>query len=175
LRSCGCQGYADGSGAYQCPFSKLPDLHFTLGSYNGYKFTLTPKMYSFGWEGRSNDEYVFVGLIQSPLEIWILGSMFLKHYYSVFDIHEKTIQLTSKNEALLPRPISVADQPSYFDQYYGMKLIDMRQLQSNEHIRYRCTVDRASHVVTFGVCEWDCCVHYRDKRATSLIYMGVCI
>ncbi|EQC42048.1 hypothetical protein SDRG_00891 [Saprolegnia diclina VS20] len=118
LQQAGCIMLNRG-GPFECmSMASLPTFQLVLGTLQGYKVTIEPSMYAFPVEGAST---VLVGLIESPLNLWILGSLFLQYYYTRFDIAKKQVQMISLVEApkeLVPVPIAAADQPSYFDQIY---------------------------------------------------------
>ncbi|KAF0695958.1 Aste57867_13265 [Aphanomyces stellatus] len=114
------------AGPFACSsIDHLPTLTLTLGTYDGYVCTILPRMYSFP---DGSDSYI-VGLIESPLDVWILGGLFLQHYYVVFDKPAKQVRMTTTLAAstdndsgvppeLVPVPIALTNQPSYFDQFY---------------------------------------------------------
>ncbi|OQS02223.1 pyrimidine 5'-nucleotidase (UMPH-1), partial [Thraustotheca clavata] len=131
LQHAGCIAVNVG-GPFECPDSELPTLHLTLGlllilyeltkclgTLNGYEVTMAPSMYSYPIDGSTS---VLVGLIESPLELWIFGSLFLQYFYTNFDTTNKQVQMvalaTTSVTELVPMPIAPQDQPSYIDQIY---------------------------------------------------------
>lgn len=81
----------NGEGRYVIPcgeVKKLPEIKLTIGSSN---FTLSPQDYVIEW----NDECMsaFVGHdIASPTgPIWVLGSVFLRSHYTVFDMERNRV------------------------------------------------------------------------------------
>ncbi|KAH9105519.1 hypothetical protein AeMF1_018698 [Aphanomyces euteiches] len=124
----GCEAALASFGPFICPSdADLPTFHFTLGTMHGYACTIEPRMYSF----RESMDSIVVGLIASPLDIWILGSLFLQQYYTIFDVEHRQVRMTVALAAteslpeLQPVPISVHDQPSYFDRFYGMLSLEL--------------------------------------------------
>merc|ERR1711988_1788520 len=69
--------------------SSLPDLDITLGG--GKKFTLTGSDYVLQVQGQCL--FAFMGIELPPQlgEMWILGDVFMRKYYSVFDYGQKRV------------------------------------------------------------------------------------
>merc|ERR1719335_2138312 len=69
--------------------SSLPDLSITLG---GKPFTLTANDYVTNMQGQCL--FAFIGLdIPAPAgPLWIMGDVFMRKYYSVFDYGNKQMQ-----------------------------------------------------------------------------------
>merc|ERR1711907_210382 len=83
--------------------SSLPDLSITLG---GKPFTLTAKDYIIQMQGQCL--FAFTGLdIPAPAgPLWIMGDVFMRKYYSVFDYGNKQMKFApvakaASNEQLM--------------------------------------------------------------------------
>merc|ERR1712217_842422 len=78
--------------------SSLPDLTITLG---GQKFTLSPDDYVLQVSGQCL--FAFMGIdVPAPAgPLWIMGDVFMRKYYCVFDYGNKKMQmaLVAKNVA----------------------------------------------------------------------------
>ncbi|OQR91291.1 gastricsin-like [Achlya hypogyna] len=126
LHLAGCVLLSKG-GPFECASADtLPTFKMTLGTLQGYEVVIVPSMYSFPVTGAST---VLVGLIESPLNLWILGSLFLEYYYTQFDIAQKQVRMvslvpTATAAELVPVPIAEKDQPSYFDRVYDATFVE---------------------------------------------------
>lgn len=71
----------------QCQESsfKLPSLNFT---YNSHNISIPSESFTV----KSNNS-IIVLIGQHDKEHWVLGQSFFKDYYSVFDVHEKTVSI----------------------------------------------------------------------------------
>lgn len=103
----------------RCPIYSLPEFRFTLGSYHGYDFNVSLSQYTLP---SGNDNFVIVAIIPSPIEsdVWILGNIFLTHYYLQFDIKNHQVQFTASGTSFASNQVPSSDQPSYFEQVYGI-------------------------------------------------------
>merc|ERR1712139_377134 len=70
--------------------SSLPNLEVTLG---GHSFTLTPDDYIINMQGECL--FAFTGLdVPAPRgPLWIMGDIFMRKYYCVFDYGNKQMQI----------------------------------------------------------------------------------
>ena len=72
-------------------FDKLPNLNFVL---NGYAFIVTPEMYLIGDEDVQGKEGCAVALLPEFTNgLWILGDVFMRGYYTVWDMDTLQIGL----------------------------------------------------------------------------------
>jgi len=80
--------------------SSLPDLDITLGG--GAKFTLKASDYVLQVSGQCL--FAFMGIELPPQlgEMWILGDVFMRKYYSVFDYGQKRVGFAPVKTAAAP-------------------------------------------------------------------------
>merc|ERR1719155_123773 len=69
--------------------SSLPDLEITLGG--GKKFTLKGSDYVLNVSGQCLFAFMGIDLPPQLGEMWILGDVFMRKYYSVFDYGQKRV------------------------------------------------------------------------------------
>lgn len=83
-RALGMQSLEDNRHIIECSLvSTLPDITLVIGNK---EMTLTPQDYIIHWNGECMSALIGQD-IQSPTgPIWVLGSIFLKAYYTVFDM-----------------------------------------------------------------------------------------
>jgi len=87
----GATRHSNGQYSIECEKRKdLPDLIFTLGGHN---FSIGPEDYVFDYEGACIS--VFFGNDYPPPggPFAVLGTVFLRKWYSVFDLSTDTISL----------------------------------------------------------------------------------
>lgn len=119
----GCIGVLSNNGLQQCPVDNLPSFRFTVGTYAGYDFELDMKDFTIPTD---DPAIVVVGIIPSPLhvDVWILGSIFLKNYYVQFDVSNRQIWITQHGMTFTSHAISRDEQPSYMDIMYDTNAIE---------------------------------------------------
>ena len=69
---------------------ELPNITFRLG---GIDFEITSKEYLIGNQGQCL--FGFMG-VDIPDSLWIIGDIFIKKYYTIFDYQNKKIGLGKK-------------------------------------------------------------------------------
>lgn len=80
---------ADGRHTIQCSaVSSLPDIHLTFA---GQDLVLTPNDYIIHWHGECMSAFVGHDVHSPTGPIWVLGSIFLKAYYTVFDMERNRV------------------------------------------------------------------------------------
>merc|ERR1711907_199425 len=84
--------------------SSLPDLSITLG---GKPFTLTANDYTIQMQGQCL--FAFTGLdIPAPNgPLWIMGDVFMRKYYSVFDYGNKQMHFAPAAKAASSEPLMI--------------------------------------------------------------------
>ena len=87
-------GQSTGSGLYivDCQtLSKLPNVVFTM---SGHHFTLKPTEYILNYSGVCVSAFSGMDLpSDSNMSLWILGDVFIRKYYSVFDMTNNRVGL----------------------------------------------------------------------------------
>merc|ERR1711977_103293 len=83
--------------------SSLPDLSITLG---GKPFTLTAKDYVLQMQGQCLFAFMGIDIPAPNGPLWIMGDVFMRKYYSVFDYGNKQMQFapiakSASNEPLM--------------------------------------------------------------------------
>eukprot|EP00812_Abedinium_dasypus_P007099 NODE_1902_length_1038_cov_394.790437.p3 GENE.NODE_1902_length_1038_cov_394.790437~~NODE_1902_length_1038_cov_394.790437.p3 ORF type:complete len:153 (-),score=44.14 NODE_1902_length_1038_cov_394.790437:562-1020(-) len=75
----GAQSIGNGLYVLECNYDDLPDVAFSLGDRN---YTLGPHDYL--WESETSKVCLF-GVFGCDMPFWILGDLFMRKYYTVFD------------------------------------------------------------------------------------------
>lgn len=88
-RRLGMRATEDGRHTIACDrIDSMPNIILTFG---GREFPLTPRDYIVRWHGECMSAFVAQD-IQSPTgPIWVLGSVFLRSYYTVFDMERNRV------------------------------------------------------------------------------------
>ena len=76
--------------------NKLPVIEFVLG---GHRFKLTPEDYAFK---EMNDCVVLINVARSGS--WILGDVFLRKYYTYYDMDNFKVGIARSRRAIKPKP-----------------------------------------------------------------------
>jgi hypothetical protein len=70
----------------------LPDVHFDM---SGYDLVLTPKQYVLKFSTSQGDECIS-GFQAFEQDLWILGDVFIRAYYTVFDRSDNTVGFATR-------------------------------------------------------------------------------
>ena len=91
----GAKRHPDGKYSIQCESrNQLPDVTFTFGGHN---FSIGPEDYVFDYEDQCISAF-FGNDFPRPLAI--IGTVFLRKWYSVFDLDTNTISLAKAKHLL---------------------------------------------------------------------------
>jgi len=71
-----------------CALSGLPNVNITI---NGQAFGLTPKGYVLEVEGECLSGFMGITLPPNVGQLWILGDVFIRNYYTVFDFGKQAV------------------------------------------------------------------------------------
>jgi saccharopepsin len=84
--------------------SSLPDLSITLG---GKPFTLTANDYVIQMQGQCLFAFVGIDIPAPNGPLWIMGDVFMRKYYSVFDYGNKQMQFAPVAKASSNEPLMI--------------------------------------------------------------------
>lgn len=77
--------------------ASLPDISFNLG---GHEFTLRPEEYVVSYDGILVSAFTSIDMLTDGEPLWILGDVFMRKYYSIFDMENHRIGLAKAKKAV---------------------------------------------------------------------------
>lgn len=84
---------ATSDGRYVLPCSVVKDLPNIKLFFGGKEYVLTPNDYIIHWHGECMSAFVGHDIDSPTGPIWVLGSIFLRSYYTVFDLERQRVGL----------------------------------------------------------------------------------
>lgn len=96
-RIIGAQHTSSGIYVVDCKkLHQLPTVSFNLG---GIDFSLSPEEYVINYEGICASAFTSMDLLSEGEPLWILGDVFMRKYYTIFDMeqHRVGLALAKKN------------------------------------------------------------------------------
>jgi saccharopepsin len=82
---------ATADGRHTIPCAQVPKLPNVKLQFGGHDFVLTPEDYIIHWHGECMSAFVGHDVHSPTGPIWVLGSIFLRAYYSVFDMERNRV------------------------------------------------------------------------------------
>lgn len=90
----GAKPFLKGEFLISCDTSKLPDLHFMI---NGKTYSLSPSEYVINSGKVCLLAMIAIDIPKPNGPLWILGDIFIRKYYTIFDMENKKVGFALAN------------------------------------------------------------------------------